>query len=141
MAAESPLLLNYMYSKKVIYFEHINCLSSQTDHEFISENIKRPDMMLKLQGPSSYKALNEPDSNTNGTKATSFALKSNIYSPKSLSESDKLTDSFPYLTTTASISATSYDVWLDSYNNNKLINDQDLLKSVSDNKSSKISSI
>ncbi len=94
--------------------------------------------MLKLQGPSSYKALNDSISNINSNK--DFAIKSNMYSPKSYSESDKLTDSFPYLTT-ASISTTSYDIWLDSYTNNKLVNDQNILKQGSENKSLEILSI
>ena len=66
------------------------------------ENIKRPEIFTKLQGPT-FKI--------NDTLHTS-----NLYSPiKSLNESDKFSESFPYVTT-ASLSASSYDHWNEPFN-------------------------
>lgn len=80
-------------------------------------------MMLKLQGPSSFKTINDHNN----------LLKSNLYSPKSFNDSDKLTESFPCLTTTATLSTASYDPWLDSYQpSNKLLKDETFVKPISD---------
>jgi hypothetical protein len=88
-------------------------------------------MMLKLQGPSSFKTIND--------NILSNSLKSNLYSPKSFNDSDKLTESFPCLTTTASLSTASYDPWLESYQpSSKLLTDETFLKPISDTTSSNL---
>jgi len=65
------------------------------------ENIKRPDMMLKLQNLTGYNLLSNTEDRNDS-----------IYSPKSLNESDKLTESFPFLATnTETTSTASFEAW------------------------------
>lgn len=74
------------------------------------EKIQRPEMILKFQGPpSSFKIIND-------SLQQSSSLKSNLYSPvKSYNESDKLSESFPYLTN-PSLSTSSYEPWIEPFN-------------------------
>ena len=101
---------------------------------FIStlETIRRPDMLLKLRS-SSYKASN---ASRNGYMGD--ASSNNMYSPIKSLASDNENETNPYLTTTASVSTTSYDLWIDSYqtHSNRLFNEDCMLKSVTNSESS-----
>jgi len=129
--------------------------------EFYSEEIQRPGMLLKLR-TSSLKAYQNSNmahlnhqtnttnnnSNNNHSHQPSFMAdltgRGNLYSPikcdASQNDLDKMSE--PFLTTTASVSTTSYDLWMDSccnshhiaansHANSNRIEDDAMLKSMS----------
>jgi hypothetical protein len=92
---------------------------------------------------SSFKrlAINRANFQTENFQTSESVNNVNIYSPiKSVNSDDneKLSESNPYLTTTATASTTSYDLWLDSYQSqsNKLFSDDCMLKSITNSDSS-----
>lgn len=123
--------------------------------EFYLEEIQRPGMLLKLR-TSSLKAYqnsnmahlnhlnHQANTNNNNNNAhqqncmADLTGRANLYSPikcdASQNDMDKMSE--PFLTTTASVSTTSYDLWMDSCcNSHQIVNsnrveDDAMLKSV-----------